>query len=222
MNKDLINIWKHVRSSEDSIIALIKKFKTKFEPLAKPDKVAYCRQLTSDIQKMSFDIVRATTYLLLKYCAYMGNFMQKGKYYFQGLDLELHKDKPIYFLSEKYFLNLTQVHDFMKSSSGKIYNKDYKFILKKAKKGDFVFLDPPYIESHDYSFNYNQNEILDNKFIVELATELKALDQRGVKWVMTQADTPVIRKIFKKYQISSFPVFRGYTTSYTNELVIKN
>ena len=50
---------------------------------------------------------------------------------------------------------------------------DYKLILRKTQSGDFIFLDPPYIEEYDYRFNYNINENLDELFIEELLIELK-------------------------------------------------
>ena len=152
----------------------------------------------------------------------MGNIFRNDKYYFPGLELNLYSGKVPYFLSDKYFSNMNQVHEYLNSTKGRIYNKDYRFILKKANKGDFVFLDPPYIESHDYRFNYNEKENITDQFISELHTELQELDKRGVLWLMTQADTVAIRKTFKKYKIVPFPVFRGYTNTYTTELIIKN
>jgi DNA adenine methylase len=222
VNKDLMNIWKSIKLSKDEVVNIIKKFKKHFEPLAKPDKIAFCREQTSRIPEMGFDIVRATTYMLMKLCSYTGNILINGKYYFTGLEMAICTKRPIYFLSEKYFSNLNMVNAYMKSSKGKIYNKDYKFILQKAKKGDFVFLDPPYIENHEYSFNYNQNETLDNQFITDIHNEVKKLDKIGVKWLMTQADNLAIRKTFKKYKIISYPVYRGYRKTFTNELIIKN
>lgn len=41
------------------------------------------------------------------------------------------------------------------NTNGEIYNLDYKEIFKKTKKNDFCFIDPPYIEDHDYQFTYN-------------------------------------------------------------------
>lgn len=222
LNKDLIHVWKSIKTSQDEIINLIKKIKKQFEPLSKPNKAAYCKDILHDLPTMPYNILRATTYIVVKYCAYMGNIFIKGKYYFPGLDLSLHADRPIYFLSEKFFANLQQVHNHLRSTKGQIFNKDYKYILNKAVKGDFVFLDPPYIEDNNYQFNYNKNEILDDKFISDLSIELKVLDKRGVKWLMTQADNDVIRKTFKKYKIIPFPICRGYTNTNKNELIIKN
>ena len=85
-----------------------------------------------------------------------------------------------------------------------------------------MFLDPPYIEKHDYRFNYNKNEILDESFILTLLQQVKKLDERHVKWLMTQADTKQIRKLFKDYSIKTFQVYRSITKSYVNELIIMN
>jgi DNA adenine methylase len=91
-----------------------------------------------------------------------------------------------------------------------------------SRKNDFVFLDPPYVEDHKYHFSYNKKEVLDNKFIDGLYKEVKKLDRRGVQWLMTQADTPMIRKVFKEYDISEMHVYRAGRNAYAIELIIRN
>lgn len=91
-----------------------------------------------------------------------------------------------------------------------------------AKKNDFVFMDPPYVEDHNYRINYNLQERVTSSFVEELQKECKLLDQRGVKWMMTQADTHLVREAFKHYNIVTFPVFRGYENTHKSELIIKN
>jgi DNA adenine methylase len=110
----------------------------------------------------------------------------------------------------------------MIDTKGTIYNHDYKKVLQKAKSGDFVFLDPPYVEAHNYGFKYNKDEKLDVEFLKELVKEVKKLDKRGVKWLMTQADTSAIKFFFKEYTIRPFPVYRAISKTYKNELVIMN
>ena len=68
--------------------------------------------------------------------------------------------------------NIKEVSDFLNETNGKIYNRSYEEILKKTKEGDFVFLDPPYIEEHNYGFNYNKGEILDETFIKGLLKDV--------------------------------------------------
>jgi site-specific DNA-adenine methylase len=95
-------------------------------------------------------------------------------------------------------------------------------VLKKAKPGDFCFIDSPYDEINNYQFTYNTSDKDKNDFVQELYIELQKLDKKNVRWLMTQADTKPVRKRFKEYTIETFPVFRGFSNTYKNELIIKN
>jgi site-specific DNA-adenine methylase len=126
------------------------------------------------------------------------------------------------FLIQNNYNNILEVSEYLNNSKGKIFNKSYEKILDKAKSSDFVFLDPPYIESHKYDFNYNKDEILDESFIKHLYIQVKKLDERNIKWLMTQADTKQIKEIFKEYTIKTFKVYRMGSKTYVNELIIMN
>jgi DNA adenine methylase len=218
LNKDCINCWKAVRDDPDYIIEEFKSFGKQFKPLSKEKKVEWCREITSNIDSEKYDIDRAIDFMLMKNCVFMGNIFKK-KFYFQGLDLHVLKNK-FPFLSDNTFNNILEVNKFLDNKV--ICNTDYKKILKKTKKGDFVFLDPPYVEDLIYDFKYNKNEELNNDFILELRDELKKLDRKGILWMMTQADTKEVKDIFKNYNIKKFPVYRNYNNKYKNELLIMN
>jgi hypothetical protein len=64
--------------------------------------------------------------------------------------------------------------------------------------------------------------ILDESFINRLYNQVKKLDMKGVKWLMTQADTKQIKEIFKEYHVKKFQVYRMGSKSYVNELLIMN
>ena len=137
-----------------------------------------------------------------------------------SLDNKVYHAKQLYFLSSKYFINLQSVHRFLNNTNGSIYNSDYKLILRKAKGGDFVYLDPPY--TNEYHFGYNQNQTISDDFESTLLRELQKLDNKGVKWLMTQADTPRVRERFNNYTIIQFKVYRGHSHMHSTELIIKN
>ena len=222
LNKDLINIWNQIKNNPDEIIKIFKQFGIYFKPLSKQDKVKYCKEITCKIEQMQYDIKRASMYLLMKFCSYMGNIIIKNNLYFKSLDLPIIINNRYFFLEENNYNNIREVSDFLNNSKGKIFNKSYEIILDKAKSGDFIFLDPPYIESHNYEFNYNKGEVLDESFIHKLYQQVKKLDKRGVKWLMTQADTKQIKEIFKEYTIKTFKVYRIASKIYVNELIIMN
>ena len=222
LNKDLINIWNKVKTNAGEIIDIFKQFDNIFRPLSKQNKLIYCKDITSKIELLPYDIKRATDYLLMKFCVYMCDIIYNNKFYFNGIDTNIYIRNLYTFLKENYYDNILQVSEFLNDTSGNIFNNSYETILDKAKEGDFVFLDPPYIETHNYRFNYNKDEILDESFIHNLYLQVKKLDYRNVKWLMTQADTDEIKDIFKEYTIKTFKVYRMGSKSYVNELIIMN
>ena len=222
LNKDLINIWKSVKEHPQEIIKIFKEFGRKFKHLSKENKVKYCKEITFKIEKMPYDIKRASVYLLMKFCSYTGDIIVKNKFFFKGLDMNIYLENNYPFLKQNNYDNILKVNEYLNNSKGKIFNKSYEKILDKAKKDDFVFLDPPYIESHNYHFNYNKDEVLDESFVHNLYKQVKKLDKRNVKWLMTQADTKQIKEIFKEYIIKKIKVYRRSSKSYINELIIMN
>ncbi len=222
LNKDLINIWNQVKDNPKAIIKEFKEFAKIFIPLSKKEKISYCREITSMIETLPYDLKRACVYMLMKHSSYRGELIVKNRFYFEGVSLDILSKNRCYFLESNTYNNLLAVSDFLNKTQGKITNKSYENVLSKAKEGDFVFLDPPYIEAHDYGFNYNKDQVLDSSFIKRLYTEVKKLDKKGVKWMMTQANTDQIRTTFKEYMVKTFRVYRISSKSYTNELVIMN
>lgn len=221
LNKDLILIWKCIKQDPETIIKMFKTFGKTFKPLTKQDKIDKCTNIIKKFDHMKYDIKRAGLYMLMKYCSFMGNIIKNNKYFFNGLEMNIYVNNYP-FLKESNYNNLLDASDYLNVTNGKIYNKDYTVILDKAKKGDFVFLDPPYLEQHNYNFNYNKDEIINEVFIQKLLKEIKKLDKKGVKWMMTQANTTQIRKIFKDYTIKTFKAYRASKKTHVNELIIMN
>lgn len=222
LNKDLINIYKTVKENPEDIIKYYKKFGETFKKLSKKDKIIKCKELLKKMELMDYTPKRAILYMFLKDTAYMGNIIVNNKFYFPNLDLNITVNNNYPFLKERKYDSVRDASEYFNETKGKILNKDYKKVLDLAKKGDFVFLDPPYIEKHNYQFNYNKDEVIDSYFIETLLKEVKKLDKRGVKWMMTQANTSFVRKIFKDYTIKTFKAYRIAKKDFSSEAIIMN
>ena len=157
----------------------------------------------------------------MKYCAYMGSILVDNKFTFRLLDMNIYTTNRYSFLGDSTLQNINYVSREL--SRGELLVQSFCEVHKRARRGDFVFLDPPYAEDNvDYQFNYNKSESLDTSFFTSLINFVKNLDKKGVSWLMTQADTKHVRGLFRQYKITSFPVYRRQSKSYKNELLIRN
>src|SRR3989338_445874 len=75
----------------------------------------------------------------------------------------------------------------------------YKEVLKKAKKGDFVYFDPPYYPiSKTASFTSYTSEAFLDKEQTELRDTFVELHKRGCFVMLSNSDTPFINKIYSE------------------------
>jgi DNA adenine methylase len=84
-----------------------------------------------------------------------------------------------------------------------ILQGDYKKVLKRtAKRGDFVFLDPPYLPVSKYSdFQRYTKEQFYEEDHYELADEVKRLQKLGCHVVLTNSNHPLVHKLYEPYEI---------------------
>jgi DNA adenine methylase len=80
---------------------------------------------------------------------------------------------------------------------------DYKRVLADAYQGDVVYLDPPYPPLNGTSyFTHYTKERFANDDQIEVARIANSLRARGCTVVVTNADTPLIRKLYASWSVS--------------------
>lgn len=86
---------------------------------------------------------------------------------------------------------------------------DFRAVLAAARQGDFVYLDPPYIPvsptSSFTSYSVDGFGILEQWW---LAQTMKALDSRGVYWLLSNADVSWARDLYAGFNIHAIDVVR--------------
>lgn len=96
--------------------------------------------------------------------------------------------------------NLITVSNYLTMNDIKILNVDYKEALKTAKKGDFVYIDPPYDSDTTIFTNYTETGF--NKDSQrELASVFKELSDRGVFVMLSNYNTTLVQELYKDYHI---------------------
>ena len=105
--------------------------------------------------------------------------------------------------------------------NAKIEIKSFQEI--KTKKNDFVYFDPPYDQTYN---SYDQN-LFQTKEQEKLASFCKELDARGVCFMLSNSNTPLIKKLYKSFNILEIDNIRAISSKPANrgkikELLIKN
>lgn len=92
----------------------------------------------------------------------------------------------------------------------KIVHRPFEDVLKKARKGDFVYFDPPY---HPLSSTSNFTSYTKNSFSGEdqerLAETFIELDKRGCKLMLSNSDCPFIRDLYAQFNVETVYAMRA-------------
>ena len=95
---------------------------------------------------------------------------------------------------------LKAVNKYLNSSDVTILNLDFEEAVSTARKGDFIYFDPPYDPISDTSsftgydingFNKNEQKRLKDTF--------EELTNKGVKCMLSNSKTPFITKLYNEY-----------------------
>jgi len=222
INPELCRVWQALMFNPGYFIKIFRHYAKILSKLRKDDLLVECKTLTNNLNYTRQSIKRSVIYLMMKNLGYNGHIFFNDKFKFYTFDLNIHTYDNVFLFSKKYENNLHTVSTYLQTGNNMILNQNYTQVLRLCKAGDFVFLDPPYVEDHDYQFVYNKEERLDDGFLLTLLKEVKKLDKKRVKWLMTQADTPRIRQLFKDYNITEIPIYRMPKKQFVHELIIMN
>lgn len=96
--------------------------------------------------------------------------------------------------------NLRNIHDYLQDVS--INCLDYKEICKKAKSGDFLFFDPPYVPVGKYGDfkRYTKEQFYENDQR-ELANIVKELARKGCYVMLTNSNHPLVHELYGEFKI---------------------
>ncbi len=91
-----------------------------------------------------------------------------------------------------------------------IIHADFEEVTARAGKRDFVYFDPPYQPlSKTSSFTAYTSEKFDEKEQERLANTFASLDRRGSFVMLSNSDTPLIRELYRAFQIHEIQASRA-------------
>ena len=177
LNEDLINAWSAVRDQD--LLKLFSKYKRRDS-----ETFFYKQRLLQPADPLE----RAARFIYLNQTSWNGLWRVNsrgefnvpwGQRPFRGI---LKSDLCAY----EAVLQLASLHV-----------EDFRDALKRPRKGDFVYLDPPYLPLSDTSkfFFYTEKRFREPD-LRELAELCQDLSRRSVSWMLSNRDTPLVRELF--------------------------
>jgi DNA adenine methylase len=85
-------------------------------------------------------------------------------------------------------------------SKAKFLQKDFEFVINKAKEGDFIFADPPYTVKHNFNGFVSYNEKIfhwDDQ--IRLSEALIRASNRGCLVMLTNANHHTVKDLYKDH-----------------------
>lgn len=191
LNKELINTYEVVRDEVDELINDLAKHK---------NEASYFYNLRDIDRKSDFDklskLDRASRFLYLNKTCYNGLYRVNSFGHFNS---------PFGNYRNPNIVNaptLRAVSEYLNCNDVKFYSCDFEEILKMAKKGDFIYLDPPYDPVSETSNFTGYNEAgFNRESQIRLKNLCDALDKKGVKFLLSNSATDFIIDLYSKNTI---------------------
>ncbi len=180
LNSELVTTYNVIKNDVDALIKSLKKHKYEKE---------YYRKVRAKDPKKLPDVEVASRFIFLNRTGFNGMYRVNSK---GGFNVPFGKYTNPTICDEE---NLRKVSKALQKVT--IKEQDYKAVLKRAKKGDFVYFDPPYYPvSRTASFtSYTADSFLE-KEQTELRDIFIELHKRGCFVMLSNSDTPFINELY--------------------------
>ncbi|MFA5211311.1 MAG: DNA adenine methylase [Patescibacteria group bacterium] len=184
LNSDLITTYKVVKNDVEKLIKLLKTYKYSKD---------FFLKIRSQKSSSLSEIQIAARFIYLNRTCFNGLYRVNSKGEF---NVPFGKYNNPLICDED---NLKKISKALKNV--KIYNEDYKNVLKRSKKGDFIYFDPPYYPINKTSSftSYTSKEFLEKEQL-ELRDTFLELHRRGCFVMLSNSNTPFINKIYSDFK----------------------
>ena len=186
INQELVTTYNVIREDVDGLISELTSGEYEY------DKEVFLDIRSWDTSKIS-DLKRAARFIYLNRTGFNGMYRVNKSGQF-NVPFGRYNNPQI--CDE---INLRRVASVLTNT--KITSKSYKYVLDEAKKGDFVYFDPPYYPvSKTASFTSYSNDVFLEREQEELCGTFMELHCRGCNVALSNSDTPFINNLFAPHK----------------------
>ena len=193
LNEELINIWRVVRDQPNEFLDSLAAYE------AKNDEDSYYE--VREAEAPEDPVPRAARFAYLNQTAWNGLWRVNrwGRFNVPWGSRPFRGYGP---------RELSKVSEALEGVE--IHLADFREVLDRPSRGDFVYLDPPYLPVSDTSkFSGYTEKRFRAPDLEELAAICGELTSRGVPWVMSNRDTPLVRELFADHRIERLTTRRS-------------
>lgn len=218
INSELINLYQIIKDNVEDLIEDLKKHKNE------EDYFYQVRELDRDKARYSLltPIERASRVIFLNKTCYNGLFRvnRAGEF---NTPFGNYKNPNI--VNEE---TLKAVSKYFNKANITFLNKDYEEVLKGARKGAFVYLDPPYDPVSDTaSFTGYDKGGFNRDEQTRLKRTCDKLNEKGIKFLLSNSATDFIFELYKEYKIETIQAKRAINSDPNkrgeiNEVLVRN
>lgn len=233
INEALINTYKHVQSNRKELHNCLKKYMDTYDKLtgdiinrkpssleeAMTSKESYYYWLRNKYNKADKTTIDcAALFMFINKTCFRGMYREGPNGY--NVPYGHYKKTPKMITEQE----LDVISDLMKDVV--FIHGDFIESFKNIKKGDFVYVDPPYVKENEKSFVKYVSGGFDLQTHMNLFDEIKKVDKKKVKFVLSNSKVDLVTTCFKEFNIEDIQARRAIHSkkpgSTTTEVIISN
>lgn len=185
INSDLINCYMIVKNKVDELIENLKKHINSAD--------YFYKMRGKNLTKLSA-VEKASRFIYLNRTCFNGLYRENKKGQF-NVPFGRYQNPKI--VQEESLIKAS-----MLLKKARILKSHYKDVLKNAKKGDLIYLDPPYFPLGGYSdFKRYHKVFFEQKDHEELSDVFEELDRKGCFIILSNSDTTFTRNLYSRWRI---------------------
>lgn len=217
LNNRLITTYKVVSEEPNKLMKKLDKYQ-------KNSNETFYKDERKKIQKYKSDLSIASWFIYVNKAGFNGMYRVNSK---GGFNVPYGKndDKSLY--SKE---NIISNYNAMKEIELILSSKSFEESFEKIKKGDFVFIDPPYDYEPEIKNGFTRyiNPDFKREMQIKLFELIKEIDKKGAFFLSTNHGTKLIRELYKEFDITTKKAYRYINSDSTKrknnakEVFIKN
>ena len=212
LNEHLVCAYRHIRDQP----LLVKRYLYEHEWL---DSSRHYYEVRDQYNRSRWSVAQAARFVYLNRTCFNGIFRVSKK---GDFNVPYGRRPNPQFPSRRKLIDTSEV-----LKRARLKHQSFTETMATLSDSAFVYLDPPYPPLNGTAFftHYTRDRFTEADQRL-LAQQVREIDQVGITFMMSNADTPLIRGLYKRFRIDSLAVTRWVTCKTVrhrvNELVIRN